>query len=211
VKSFAYPVKVSCTEESQWPDSEVHNIAMVGRLDPRSKGHDLAFAVLSSESWRGRNVMLNLYGDGPYAAVLKRLAVCRSLANIRFHGHVDDVDAIWRVNHLLLQPSRHEGLPNSLTEAMSCARPAVVTDVGGSADLVEDGVSGFVAARPDESSVADAMERCWMRRDEWHAIGLAARKRVESVIPADAAGKLARELLELAGIADRSASQSFFP
>jgi glycosyltransferase involved in cell wall biosynthesis len=206
VKFFFNPVKVSRSEEPRWPDSEALNIAMVGRLDPRSKGHDLAFAMLSEESWHGRNVRLNLYGDGPYAAALKRLTARRSLMNVHFHGHVGDVDAIWRANHLLLQPSRHEGLPSSLVEAMHCARPAVVTDVGGSADLVEDGVSGFVAARPDLSSVADAMERCWQRRDEWHAMGLAARRRVESVIPADPVVTMARELLELANLADRSAS-----
>ena len=57
------------------------------------------------------------------------------LKNVHFRGHVNDIRAIWEQNHLLVLPSRYEGLPLALVEAMWCGRPAVVTDVGGNAEL----------------------------------------------------------------------------
>ena len=55
-----------------------------------------------------------------------------------FHGHVSDVRGIWYDNHLLVLPSRCEGTPISLVEAMIWGHPAVVTGVGGNAEWVTE-------------------------------------------------------------------------
>jgi len=197
---FHYPPKAARNVDCPWPTTdEPLRVAMVGRLDPKSKGHDLVIALLARDVWRERPVTVDVFGDGHQEAALKRLVGMHGVSSLGFRGHVADVTAVWRDHHVLLQPSRHEGLPNTLTEAMRCARPAVVTDVGGNAELVEEGVSGFIARHADEDSVADAMERCWDRRHELCAMGLAARRRVESVLPADPAAVFADELLVLAG------------
>ncbi|MBL8548146.1 MAG: glycosyltransferase, partial [Hyphomonadaceae bacterium] len=60
-------------------------------------------------------------------------------------GPTKDVPAFWASTHIACLPSRGgEGLPRSLIEAASCARPVVTTDVPGCGDFVRDGVTGFV-------------------------------------------------------------------
>jgi glycosyltransferase involved in cell wall biosynthesis len=59
----------------------------------------------------------------------------------------------------------------ALLEAMFCARPAVVTDVGGNAEWTEDGQTGFVAEAPTAKSFAAALERAWVARAKWHLMG----------------------------------------
>ena len=55
-------------------------------------------------------------------------------------------------------PSRFEGLPLALVEAMLCPRPAVVTNVAGNTEVIEDGETGFVAAAPTAGHLDEAME-----------------------------------------------------
>lgn len=58
-------------------------------------------------------------------------------------GEVDSPAEYYRMADVNIFPSRHEGLPTSLMEAMSCGLPSVVSDIGGCEDLVTDGVNGF--------------------------------------------------------------------
>jgi glycosyltransferase involved in cell wall biosynthesis len=81
-----------------------------------------------------------------------------------------------------------EGKPLALTEAMVCGRPAVVTDVGGNAELIRDGVTGFVAASPTVPAISDALERAWTSRARWPDMGRAAAADVTARLsPAPAA------------------------
>jgi glycosyltransferase involved in cell wall biosynthesis len=68
---------------------------------------------------------------------------------------------------------------------MLCGRPCIVTDVAGNAELMEDNVSGFVAAAPRTKYLDEALERAWSRRSEWRAIGAAAAKSVRELVPPD--------------------------
>ena len=97
---------------------------------------------------------------------------------------------------MLVLPSRAEGLPLALVEAMLCARPAVVTDVGGNAELCVDGETGFVAAAPAVSLLEQTLERAWNHRHEWQSMGTAARTRAERLIPIDPIGDFCREILK---------------
>jgi len=175
-------------------------MACVARLDPNAKGQDLLFQVLSHPRWQERPLELNLYGDGYCGCEngLRRLAEQFHLKNVHFHGHVNDVRMIWEQNHLLVLPSRFEGLPIVLVEAMWYGRPAMVTDVGGNAEVCVDGETGFVASAPAVELLAETLERAWNRRDEWQRMGLAARARAEKLIPRDPVGDFCRQLQEIA-------------
>jgi glycosyltransferase involved in cell wall biosynthesis len=85
-----------------------------------------------------------------------------------------------------------------LVEAMLCARPAIVTDVGGNAELCVDGETGFVAAAPTINHLSEAMERAWNRRAEWREMGLVARKAVQEAVCERPAEAFANRLLSLA-------------
>jgi glycosyltransferase involved in cell wall biosynthesis len=178
------PYSVSPDRAPSWP-AEISplQLACVARLEPTAKGQDLLLRVLSHEKWRERSLHLNFYGTGFYEQSLRRMAEMLQIKNVSFRGHVNDVEAIWARNHMLVLPSRYEGLPLVLVEAMWCARPAIVTDVGGNAELCVDGKTGFIAPAPTESSIDEVLELAWMRRDEWESIGKAARARAESLVP----------------------------
>ena len=98
-----------------------------------------------------------------------------------FAGYVPAAGDIWREQHVLLLPSRGEGRPLALLEAMMASRPAVVTDVGGIAETVEDGINGWVAESAAPASFAAAMERAWTDRGQWRQMGEAGHRRIKAI------------------------------
>ena len=194
------PSNVRWEASRPWPDAARGvKLACVGRLAPSAKGQDLIFQVLATDVWKSRPVTLSLFGAGSIEMCLRRLATKLNLDDrVSFMGQVADIEQIWATHHALILPSRYEGLPIAVVEAMVCARPSIVTDVAGNAEMVEDGISGFVAPAPTVRFVAEAMERAWEHRAEWQQMGKAARQRVESLVPKDAIGVFSQKLVECA-------------
>jgi glycosyltransferase involved in cell wall biosynthesis len=207
------PFNVPGGEPTAWPANDgIWKLACVGRLDPGAKGQDLLFHTLSQPQWSGRPVEINLYGSGPCENSLRRLMKKLKLRSVHFHGYTNDVKAVWAQNHLLVLPSRFEGLPLALVEAMWCGRPAVVTDIGGNAELCVDGETGYVAAAPAVSLVAETMERAWNDRDRWQNMGVAAGARVRSLLPKDPVGDFCEQLgISAAAIANGASPQRAVP
>ena len=172
-------------------------LACVARLYLLDKGQDILLRVLAREKWKGRALHVSFFGRGINGEALADLADRLGVRNVSFEGQTDDVPGIWREHHALVLPSRAEGLPLALVEAMMCGRPAVVTKVGGGAEVVEDGVTGFLAA-PDEDSVDAALEEAWARRGELREMGECAARRIRELVPANPAEEFADALLDLA-------------
>lgn len=171
--------------------------ACVGRLHPPSKGQDILFDALADESWRDRSWRLRLYGEGPMREGLVRLAEHRGIADrVRFEGY-QPVEQIWASNHVLVMPSRYEGLPLAIVEAMLCGRPVVATDVAGNAEVIQDGLTGFLADAPTAAGMARALERFWARRHDAEEIGSAGARRIRQLVPRDPARVFAEKLNQL--------------
>ena len=172
-------------DPAPWPrSSEPIHMACVGRLDVSYKGLDLALEALAAPAWRDRPWRLRLYGGGDDRPYLEDLAGFLGIADrVDYPGYVADIHAVWSENHLLLMPSRSEGTPASLVEAQICGRPAVVTDVGGNAEWVEEPITGFVADGVTPRSFGAALERAWAARSRWEEMGMAAHR--EAVARAD--------------------------
>jgi glycosyltransferase involved in cell wall biosynthesis len=194
------PFNVRWNASVPWPsESEGWRLACVARLEPQAKGQDILLEVMASEAWRSKPVRLSLFGRGHMEEGLRRVAARLNLdGRVSFCGHVSDIEKVWADHHALVLPSRYEGLPAALVEAMLCARPAIVTDVAGNAELIEDGRSGFVAAAPTANHLSETMERAWSRRAEWRDMGLAARKAVQAAFCERPAEAFANRLLSLA-------------
>jgi glycosyltransferase involved in cell wall biosynthesis len=193
------PNKASSFALLPWPtETGKLKLASVARLEPGAKGQDVLFQTLALPQWRARPVELNLYGAGPQEIPLRAMVKRLGLNNVHFRGHVADVADIWRENHLLALPSRQEGMSLALIEAMSCGRPALVTDVGGNAELCVDNETGFVASAAAVGPLAEALERAWARRGEWEKMGRAARARVLQLVPTDPVADFCKLLEEVA-------------
>lgn len=172
-----------------WPQGDTVRLACVARLNPTAKGQDLLLRVLALQRWRERKVEANFYGWlNPFGNVLKRMAERLDLKNVRFHDQVADVNSIWSENHLLVMPSRFEGLPLALVETMLNARAAVVTDVGGNKEVCIDGATGFIAPAPTLELLDITLERAWLYRADWEEMGWAALARIQKLLPPDPIG-----------------------
>lgn len=182
------PFNVDFNASVPWPQDcqDEVRFACVGRLDPRAKGQDILLEALASPEWVNRSWRLKFYGDGPMKAVIERLVERFNLGDrVTLAGYISPVEQIWAENHVLILPSRLEGLPLAIVEAMLCARPVIATDVAGNSEILEDGVTGFLADAPNVTGLTKALERFWERRTELRKIGQAAATSIRNSIPSD--------------------------
>lgn len=179
--------------------NDLVKLALPARLHPKTKGQDMLFEVLARPDWLARKIQVSLFGNGGCERTLRTL--CDELQitdKVVFAGHVDDMNAVWRTHHALLLPSRHEGLPIALIEAMWAGRSVIATPAGGIAEMVQHGQTGFLATACDTNALHAAMDEAWSQRERWEVMGAAGRQLVQERIPADPVAVWADHLLELA-------------
>jgi glycosyltransferase involved in cell wall biosynthesis len=133
---------------------------IVGRLHAQ-KAHDVlleAFALMTEAlpDWR-----LVVVGQGDLESKLRALSHSLGLTEkVLWCGQVDDPYPYYLGASAFVLPSRHEGMPNALMEALNCGLPAIVSDASpGPLALIEDGVNGIVVPVEDAESLASAMKR----------------------------------------------------
>src|SRR5512138_3128380 len=130
-------------------------VLFVGRL-VHVKGVDVLLGAWRQlpDELRSCSLLL-VVGDGPEAFDLKRLADKYGIAaTTRFAGRQDDVLDYYHASDLFVLPSRSEGLPNALLEAMSCGLPVVCSSVGGIPDMVNPVDPDLLVPPGDEQKLA---------------------------------------------------------
>ena len=152
----------------------------VGRI-VYQKGLDLglrALAQLKDLNWEWR-----IAGDGPQIDSLKSLAQELGISDrVIFLGWQsrEELTRWYRHSNLFLFPSRHEGMPNAVLEAMSSGLPVVATRIAGSEELVLDGVTGLLVNAEDVDSLRDGLNRLIVEEKTRIQMGQASRQRVET-------------------------------
>jgi glycosyltransferase involved in cell wall biosynthesis len=207
------PFNVRYDARPLWPSQAAAelSLAFVSRLEIMGKGHDLLLQVLSLPHWRARDVRVSLIGDGPNERALRRWVENAKLTSVQFGGFVDDVEKIWAAHHALILPSRYEGMPLTLVEAMLCGRPSVISDVGGVRELVRDNVNGFLAKAPTVELLDDAMARTWENRHRLKEMGEQAAIDVRKFVPPDPVEDFVRDLYTLVDGANANVSAPHAP
>ncbi len=130
------------TEVAAWKSENRFVIGYVGQLIVRKGLTTLleAFAKLDVA-----NKQLALVGDGPQRHELEALARQLGIGDsVRFFGFRDDRLAIMKGFDLFVLPSRLEGIPRCLMEAMAAGVCVVASDIPGCADLIRDGETGLL-------------------------------------------------------------------
>jgi glycosyltransferase involved in cell wall biosynthesis len=193
------PFNVRYDARPAWPSSNSGelSLACVGRLDVVQKCQDLLVEVLSRPHWRDRNIRVSFVGNGVNERALRRWVESAKLTSVQFAGFVDDVETIWAAHHALVLPSRHEGMPLALVEAMLCGRPSIVTDVAGHREFVRDNVNGFLAKAPTVELLDEAMTRAWENRHRLKEMGEQAAIDVRKFVTPDPAEDFVRDLCAL--------------
>ena len=154
-------------------------LLIVGRLCEQ-KAHDIllnAMALLPAElhHWR-----LAVVGRGENEADVRRVAEQLGVADrIDWHGQVESPYAFYRFADLFVLPSRHEGMPNALLEAMSFGLPPIVSDASpGPLEVVRHGDTGLVVPVGDRRALAEAIALLANRPDLRRQLGENARREV---------------------------------
>ena len=136
------------------------------------KGHDVLLESLAEVRRRGLDFIVALAGDGSRRqALARRVAELNLTDRVRFLGLLDEIGPLLMAADAVLLPSRWEGLPLTLLEALARARPVVASAVGGIPEVIEDRVSGRLVPPGDVTALADALEWLHRRADLASALG----------------------------------------
>lgn len=153
----------------------------VGRL-VHQKGLDLAIralAQLKDLEWEWCIV-----GDGPQITNLKSLATELGIQDrVSFPGwrsHAELVEC-YKNSNLFLFPSRHEGMPNAVLEAMASGLPVIASRIAGNEELVVDGETGILFPSEDVEALCLALRLLLTDGSQRQVMGNASRRRAEAL------------------------------
>lgn len=173
-------------------------IGTVGRMEPVKDQLTLAraFIRLVGETPGGRDrLRLVMVGDGSLRAQVTRvLDEAGLLSCVWLPGVRDDTPDLLRGLDVFVLPSLGEGISNTILEAMASGLPVVATSVGGNAELVSEGETGWIVPRDDPTALAAALRRYVDAPALRKRHGIAARAMAESRF---SIGRMVQDYMEL--------------
>jgi glycosyltransferase involved in cell wall biosynthesis len=154
-------------------------IASIGRLS-REKGHaDLLDAVARVVA-AGHQCSVVLAGDGPERPALEERSRQLGLTDtVHFLGYVARPQLVLEEADLVVLPSHTEGLPNAVLEALAMGVPVLATAVGGTPEVISDGITGRLVPPSAPEMLAREMIDFMNRREVWRAMAERGRAVVE--------------------------------
>ncbi len=151
-------------------------LGSVGRLDPQ-KGFDI---LLKALTWLPGEVQLVLLGLGPAEVHLRQMVAEMALVKrVHFVGYQDETLSWLHSFDVYVQPSRFEGMPNALMEAMAAGLPVVASRVDGCLELLPDERFGWLVSPEDPAALAEGLRAALGDPEEAAQRGQAARMHVE--------------------------------
>jgi glycosyltransferase involved in cell wall biosynthesis len=185
LSEFDEPVSLYPNIRSEYNvDKDSILIGSFARIDAMKGQHHLIEACAKLRNYFPFKLFLygEIYDQDYYHACLKTIEKLGLQEHVIFGNHQKDVVSIMKgIDLVVLNSPIGEAFPRSVIEAMAAAKPVIVTDVGGSAEAVEEGVSGFVVTPGDRVMLADRMIRLGRDRELRRKFGEAARTRVETL------------------------------
>ncbi|MBI1292940.1 glycosyltransferase [bacterium] len=154
----------------------------VGRVTVQ-KGVDVLLKALADPRVMALDWCLDLAGDGPQLAEYREQAAALGLTDrIVFHGWLtrEQVRPLFDTADVLVLPSRYEGMPIVVLEAMGCGLPVIATDIPGTRELIADGETGLLVKPEDSADLAAALARLIGDPAERLRIGAQARTDAEA-------------------------------
>ncbi|MBN1306119.1 MAG: glycosyltransferase family 4 protein [Anaerolineales bacterium] len=156
------------------------SLLFVGRL-VYQKGLDLLIPAL--DEIKDLPWSLTVAGDGPLRAALEAQVEALGLAaRVNFAGwqEKEDLARMYRQTSLFVFPSRHEGMPNAVLEAMSSGMPVIATRIAGNEELVSPRETGLLVPPDDVAALKEALVELLTDEKKRRRMGEQARSRVEA-------------------------------
>ena len=175
------------------------HLIFVGRFNPQKRPLFLldALARLQAEHWK-----LTIIGDGPLMAdVKRRVRELHLESRVTDTGWLDAaaVQRLLREADILCMPSLSEGLPVAAIEALKHGLAIVGSDIPGMADVVENGVNGYLVAPHDTEAFAHKLDCLLRHEDTLHAMKRASWQKAHDFDLRAIAGQYESVLLRAAG------------
>jgi glycosyltransferase involved in cell wall biosynthesis len=145
--------------KEDWPQKSGFTLIYVGRMEP-VKNHALLLRAFHAALSSMPELRLWMVGDGSERPAMERLIAQLDIAGqVTFWGQQLDVAPFFSAADAFIMSSRSEGLPVSLLQAFSLGLPAIVTDVGGMAEVVRLAHAGWIVPADDAAEMAAAILR----------------------------------------------------
>jgi starch synthase len=176
-------------------------VAWHGRVDVTPKGIDVLVDAWEEISRRDGGAVLTLLGTGAGAPWLAERIRARELRGVRWRDEYvldrDTVGAHLSAADVYVLPSRQEGLPVAIIEAMATGLPVVAADAPGVRDIIGSGddAAGVVVPVEDPVALADAVLALLDDPDRRAALGERGRRRVDDELSLVAVGRALRDVL----------------
>ena len=159
VRVYNGTVPLQRVAQQQWPPKTGFTLLYVGRLEP-VKNHLLLLNAFRAAHSSMPDLRLWMVGDGGERKMLESLAMELGIASqVTFWGQQLDVTPFFSAADAFIMSSKSEGLPISLLQAFSVGLPAIVTDVGGMAEVVRLAQAGIRVSATDPAEMAAAILR----------------------------------------------------
>jgi len=141
-------------------NSMIYDILFVGRLE-KAKGVDILFkSICLFKNDRKKELKVAIVGDGSLRDSLKSLSKDLGVEeNVEFLGIRKDIKGLMQLSKIFVLPSRWEGLPMVILEAMALGMPVIATKVGGIPEVIEDGTDGILVEPENPEELAKAIEK----------------------------------------------------
>jgi glycosyltransferase involved in cell wall biosynthesis len=168
---------------SDTPVSRV--VVAAGRLSPE-KGFGTLIDAVAAVAAADPGVGVAIFGEGVLRPELERQVRDRGLAGrVILPGYRTDLDALIAAADVVTLPSFTEGLPNVALEASAAGVPVVATAVGGTPEVIADGVTGFLVPPGRADALAARLTQLLRSPDVRAALGAAGRERMQTLFTFD--------------------------
>jgi len=146
------------------------------------KGIDYLIKALANLVPQYSQLLLRVMGEGDARESLEKLAKDLELEkNIEFIGRIprENTAPYYQEASIFVLPSFNEGMSNAMLEALASGLPLIATNTGGTSELVEEGVNGFIVKMRDSQDLTDRIEILMKDEDLRKRMGEASRRKAE--------------------------------
>jgi GalNAc-alpha-(1->4)-GalNAc-alpha-(1->3)-diNAcBac-PP-undecaprenol alpha-1,4-N-acetyl-D-galactosaminyltransferase len=178
VRLIPNPVRMPAVEIGETPYLTARPVVLTAGRLAYEKGYDLLIRAFAQVHKSYPDWHLLILGEGQQRNELEKLVFsCGLEENIHLPGRVNNTYDYYHRADLFVLPSRYEGLPNALCEAMVHGLPVIATNCSaGVSEVVQDGVNGVLVPPEDIAGLSAALESLMVDLERRTRLGEEARK-----------------------------------
>lgn len=168
-----------CIQKTEYRIRKEYTILHIGRFMD-VKNHEMLIRAFAKLVDKHDNVKLQLIGEGELKVQMEELANSLMIKDkVEFLGLKSNVYPYLNKADIFCLPSKYEGIPMSLIEAMGTGLPIIASNVGGIPDMLTDKKDALLVI-PEEDEIAEAFEMLYSDDDLKKKLGVAAKERSQS-------------------------------